>query len=131
MRVFQILNNEVLIINDKKKYKDSVVNFKTDSGLTVELPMKSIYDDLQKLPVIQYAGQPEEWKAYPVQELETYIDSVQTYLDAQAKRTYVAPAAPTTEEKEGSEQTPTLSERVSALEDTVNTLMEGVDTTNG
>lgn len=28
MHVFQILNNEVLIINDKKKYKDSVVNFK-------------------------------------------------------------------------------------------------------
>lgn len=96
MRVFQILNNEVLIINDKKEYKDSVANFKTDSGLTVELPVKSIYDDLQKLPVIQYAGQPEEWKAYPVQELETYIDSVQTYLDAKAKREYVAP---TEEEK--------------------------------
>lgn len=115
----------------KKNTKTALLILKTDSGLTVELPMKYIYDDLQKLPVIQYAGQPEEWKAYPVQELETYIDSVQTYLDAQAKRTYVAPAAPTTEEKEGSEQTPTLSERVSALEDTVNTLMKWVDTTNG
>lgn len=96
MRVFQILNDEVLIINDKKEYKDSVANFKTDSGLTVELPVKSIYDDLQKLPVIQYAGQPEDWKAYPVQELETYIDSVQTYLDAKEKREYVEP---TEEEK--------------------------------
>lgn len=96
MRVFQILNDEVLIINDKKEYKDSIANFKTDSGVTTELPVKSIYDDLQKLPVIQYAGQPEDWKSYPVQELETYIDSVQTYLDAKAKREYVAP---TEEEK--------------------------------
>ena len=54
MRVFQILNDEVLIINDKKEYKDSIANFKVDSGVTVELPVKSIYDDLQKLPVIQY-----------------------------------------------------------------------------
>lgn len=90
MRVFQILNDEVLIINDKKEYKDIVVNFKLDSGITADLPIKSIYDDLQKLPVIQYAGQPEDWKSYPVQELETYIDSVQTYLDAKAKREYVA-----------------------------------------
>lgn len=90
MRVFQILNDEVLIINDKKEYKDSVANFKLDGGITAELPVKSIYDDLQKLPVIQYAGQPEDWKSYPVQELETYIDSVQTYLDAKAKREYVA-----------------------------------------
>lgn len=129
MRVFQILNDEVLIINDKKEYKDSVANFKTDSGLTVELPVKSIYDDLQKLPVIQYEGQPEDWKAYPVQELETYIDSVQTYLDAQTKRTYVAPSYP--EDTTTKEQTPSLSERVSVLEDTMITLMEGGTTTNG
>lgn len=101
MRVFQILNNEVLIINDKKEYKDSVVNFKLDGGITAELPVKSIYDDLQKLPVIQYAGQPEDWKSYPVQELETYIDSVQTYLDAKAKREYVEP---TEEEKAQAER---------------------------
>lgn len=96
MRVFQILNDEVLIINDKKEYKDSVANFKLDSGITADLPIKSIYDDLQKLPVIQYAGQPEDWKTYPVQELETYIDSVQAYLDAKEKREYVEP---TEEEK--------------------------------
>lgn len=96
MRVFQILNDEVLIINDKKEYKDSVANFKIDSGITADLPIKSIYDDLQKLPVIQYKDKAEEWKKYPVQELETYIDSVQTYLDAKEKREYVAP---TEEEK--------------------------------
>ena len=101
MRVFQILNDEVLIINDKKEYKDSVADFKLDSGITADLPIKSIYDDLQKLPVIQYAGQPEDWKSYPVQELETYIDSVQTYLDAKAKREYVAP---TEEEKAQAER---------------------------
>lgn len=101
MRVFQILNDEVLIINDKKEYKDSVANFKLDSGITADLPTKSIYDDLQKLPVIQYAGQPEDWKSYPVQELETYIDSVQTYLDAKAKREYVEP---TEEEKAQAER---------------------------
>lgn len=96
MRVFQILNDEVLIINDKKEYKDNVANFKLDSGITNDLPIKSIYDDLQKLPVIQYAGQQEEWKDFPLQELETYIDSVQTYLDAKEKREYVEP---TEEEK--------------------------------
>lgn len=128
MRVFQILNDEVLIINDKKEYKDSVANFKLDSGITTELPVKSIYDDMQKLPVIQYAGRTEEWKVYPVQELETYIDSVHTYLDAQAKRVYVAPSYT---EDITTEQTPSLSERVSVLEDAVNNLMEGVTTTNG
>lgn len=91
MRVFQILNDEVLIIKDKKEYKDSIANFKVDSGVTVELPVKSIYDDLQKLPVIQYKDKAEEWKDFPVQELETYIDSVQTYLDAKEKREYVEP----------------------------------------
>lgn len=96
MRVFQILDNEVLIINDKKEYKDSVANFKVDSGVTIELPVKSIYDDLQKLPVIQYKDKAEEWKDFPIQELETYIDSVQTYLDAKEKREYVEP---TEEEK--------------------------------
>lgn len=101
MRVFQILNDEVLIINDKKEYTDSVANFKLDSGITADLPIKSIYNDLQKLPVILYAGQPEDWKSYPVQELETYIDSVQTYLDAKVKREYVAP---TEEEKAQAER---------------------------
>ena len=60
------------------------------------MPVKSIYDDLQKLPVIQYKDKAEEWKDFPVQELETYIDSVQTYLDAKEKREYVEP---TEEEK--------------------------------
>ena len=107
MRVFQILNDEVLIINDKKEYKDSVANFKGDSGVTVELPVKSIYDDLQKLPVIQYKDKAEEWKDYPVQELEMYIDSVQTYLDAKEKREYVEP---TEEEKAEAEKAKLASE---------------------
>ena len=97
MRVFQILDNEVLIINDKKEYKDSVANFKVDSGVTIELPVKSIYDDLQKLPVIQYKDKAEEWKDFPIQELETYIDSVQTYLDSKEKREYVGPTAEETQ----------------------------------
>ncbi|CDF05320.1 putative uncharacterized protein [Megasphaera elsdenii CAG:570] len=107
MRVFQILNDEVLIINDKKEYKDSIANFKVDSGVTVELPVKSIYDDLQKLPVIQYKDKAEEWKDYPVQELEMYIDSVQTYLDAKEKREYVEPTA---EEKAEAEKAKLASE---------------------
>ena len=107
MRVFQILNDEVLIINDKKEYKDSIANFKVDSGVTVELPVKSIYDDLQKLPVIQYEDKAEEWKDYPVQELEVYIDSVQTYLDAKEKREYVEPTA---EEKAAAEKAKLASE---------------------
>ena len=107
MRVFQILNDEVLIINDKKEYKDSIANFKVDSGVTVELPVKSIYDDLQKLPVIQYKDKAEEWKDYPVQELEMYIDSVQTYLDAKEKREYVEP---TEEEKAEAEKAKLASE---------------------
>lgn len=107
MRVFQILNDEVLIIKDKKEYKDSIANFKVDSGVTVELPVKSIYDDLQKLPVIQYKDKAEEWKDFPVQELETYIDSVQTYLDAKEKREYVEPTA---EEKAAAEKAKLASE---------------------
>lgn len=32
MRVFQIINNNVLIINDNKEYTDTFENFLADSG---------------------------------------------------------------------------------------------------
>ena len=91
MRGFQILNNTVLIINGNAQYDDSVENFKLDSGIK-SLPVMVIYDDQQRRPVVkQTADAAEEWPDYPIQEYEDYIEGVQDYIDAKAKREYVPP----------------------------------------
>lgn len=70
MSVFQILKNNVLIIDGEKQYSDTVDNFLLDSG-AVSVPGSVIYDDDQECCVV----------------------------DAQAKRTYVPPAEPTEEDQ--------------------------------
>ena len=91
MKGFQILNGNVLIINGSTQYDDSVENFKLDSGIK-SLPVMIIYDDQQQRPVVkQTADAAEEWPDYPIQEYEDYIEGVQDYIDAKAKREYVPP----------------------------------------
>lgn len=91
MKVFQILNDKVLIINGNVQYDDSVTNFKADSGIKA-LPHKIIYDDQQRQPVIQYEeNTTETWASYPIQEYEDYISAVQEYVNAKNQREYVPP----------------------------------------
>lgn len=116
MKCFQIMNNEVLIINDKKQYADTPENFVTDGGSLgvitaytqpkilracdgthnhsvlsesepVEVTPKTvIYDDLQKCCVIN-----EVWYKYPNEALEAYIAALDTYIAAKDAREYVPP----------------------------------------
>ena len=97
MRVFQILNDDVLIIKDNEQYTDTAEHFKADSGLA-SLPAKVIYDDTQKQCLVD-----DEYTDYPSTEYDGYIDNVTAYIEAKAKREYVPPAEPTAEEKKAAE----------------------------
>lgn len=93
MKVFQILNNQVTIIQGSKVYIDSLDNFKTDSGED-DLPGMVLYDESQKCCVVDSL-----FYNYPNDTYEGYLAKLQDYLDAKAKREYVPPAEPTVEEK--------------------------------
>lgn len=101
MKCFQIMNNEVLIINDKKQYADTPENFVTDGGSLAAItaytleedsqavevtPETVIYDDLQKCCVIN-----DVWYKYPNEALEAYIAALDTYIAAKDAREYVPP----------------------------------------
>lgn len=85
MRVFQILDNDVLIIKDNEQYSDTAEHFKADSVLA-DLPIKVIYDDTQKQCLVD-----DDFKDYPSAEYDGYIDNITAYIEAKAKREYVPP----------------------------------------
>ncbi len=93
MKVFQILKEQVTIIQGSKVYIDSLDNFKTDSGVD-DLPGMVLYDENQKCCVADSL-----FYNYPNDTYEGYLAKLQDYLDAKAKREYVPPAEPTVEEK--------------------------------
>lgn len=93
MSVFQILKNEVLIIDGNLSYTDSVDNFLTDAGAAAA-PYSVVYDDAQECCVVD-----GKFLAYPNATYRGYCDRIGDLLDARAKRTYVAPAEPTEEEQ--------------------------------
>lgn len=93
MSVFQILKNNVLIIDGDKSYMDTVDNFLTDAG-AVSVPKSVIYDDAQECCVVD-----GEFLTYPNGTYSGYCERIQDLLDAQAKRTYVPPAEPTVEDQ--------------------------------
>lgn len=93
MKVFQILNNQVTIIQGSKVYIDSLENFKTDSGVD-DFPGMVLYDESQKCCVVDSL-----FYNYPNDTYEGYLAKLPDYLDAKAKREYVPPAEPTVEEK--------------------------------
>ena len=101
MKCFQIMNNEVLIINDKKQYADTPENFIKDGGSleaittytlaeeaeTIEVtPETVIYDDVQKCCVINNV-----WYQYPNAALEARVVELDTYIVAKEAREYVPP----------------------------------------
>ena len=93
MKVFQILNEQVTIIQGSKVYIDSLDNFKSDSGVD-DLPGMVVYDENQKCCVVDSL-----FYNYPNDTYEGYLTKLQDFLDAKAKREYVPPAEPTVEEK--------------------------------
>lgn len=135
MKCFQVEKGEVLIINGDKLYTDTVENFKLDSGIK-SLPMRVWYNNEQSNVVIkQDTDSKEIWKKYPVREYDDYIATIDDYINAKTQREYIPPTMDELKEKEPARpdvaQTPSLDERIAVLEDAVNTLMEGVNTTNG
>lgn len=85
MKVFQILNDEILIIDGDKQYQDTIEHFKEDSSVA-DLPIKVIYDDTQKQCLVD-----DDFKDYPNAEYDGYIDNVTAYIEAKASREYVPP----------------------------------------
>ena len=98
MKCFQVLYNEVLIIDDKKEYCDTPSNFLLDGGslntITVALdgkteqvePIKVIYDDNQQCCVVN-----DKFYDYPNDDLEGYIALVDGYIKAKEDREYIPP----------------------------------------
>lgn len=84
------------LINGDKSYMDTVDNFLADVG-AVSVPESVIYDDSQECCVVDGT-----FLGYPNATYSGYCDRIQALLDAQAKRTYVAPAAPTPEDQKAS-----------------------------
>lgn len=96
MSVFQILKNNVLIIDGSRTYTDTVDNFLLDAG-AVSVPESVVYDDDQECCVVD-----GDFRNYPNGTYSGYCDRIQDLLDAQAKRTYVPPAEPTEEDQKAS-----------------------------
>ena len=96
MSVFQILKNNVLIIDGGRTYSDTVDNFLLDAG-AVSVPGSVIYDDAQECCVVD-----GDFLSYPDGTYSGYCARIQDLLDAQAKRTYVLPAEPTEEDQKAS-----------------------------
>lgn len=98
MKCFQIMNNEVLIIDGDKQYADTPENFTADGGslepITVfyegkeieTKPVTVIYDDMQKCCVLNGT-----WYDYPNEQLDGYIAALDNYVEAKTKREYVPP----------------------------------------
>lgn len=93
MAVFQILKNNVLIIDGDRTYSDSVDNFLQDTG-AVSVPDSVVYDDDQECCVIDQAFNP-----WPDATYKGYISRIADLIAAKAKREYVAPADSTAEEQ--------------------------------
>lgn len=111
MSVFQILKNNVLIIDGDKSYTDTVDNFLLDSG-AVSVPESVIYDDDQECCVVD-----GDFLSYPNGTYSGYCERIQDMLDAQAKRTYVPPAEQTEEERQENQKASLKADYDSAVKD--------------
>lgn len=118
MHIFQIIKEQVTIIDGDLSYIDTLDNFKLDSGLT-DLPALVIYDEYQASCVVD-----NEFLAYPNDTYEGYIAKLSEYIAAKEKREYVAPAEPTEEEKRQA----TLDELKSEYTASANELQEAMNT---
>jgi hypothetical protein len=89
MKCFQFLNNEILVINGDKMYKDSPDNFILDGGSLqadkVTL-IEVIYDDQQSHAIIN-----GDFCDKPIAAIVDKINEIDTYISAKATREYIHP----------------------------------------
>lgn len=98
MKCFQVLNNDVLIIDGQKEYHEPLETFLLDGGTLgaikvthegvteVVEPKKVIYDDNQCCCVVN-----DVFYDYPNDDLDGYIALIDAYIKSKADREYVVP----------------------------------------
>lgn len=87
----QITGYNILIIDGEKQYNDTAENFKLDGGADIDKSI--IYNDDDGICVID-----NQYKKYPNDNFNSYIDSIDTFIAAKEQRTYVEPPEPTLDE---------------------------------
>lgn len=132
MRIFQsdpikkkgeIVGYQILIIDGEKQYTDRMENFKSDSGKDINTSV--IYNDDEGLCVI--GG---EYKEYPNDDFDGYINNIDTYIAAKVKREYVPPAELTPEEKALNKINEIMTENDAQISDIKNAMLVAVLTDN-
>lgn len=98
MKCFQVLNNDVLIIDGQKEYHEDKATFFLDGGTLTPIkvtregvtevvePKEVIYDDNQCCCVVN-----DVFYDYPNDDLDGYIALVDTFIKSKADREYVPP----------------------------------------
>lgn len=98
MKCFQVLNNDVLIIDGQKEYHEDKATFLLDGGTLTPIkvthegvtevvePKKVIYDDNQCCCVVN-----DVFYDYPNDDLDGYIALVDAFIQNKADREYVPP----------------------------------------
>lgn len=98
MKCFQVLNDDVLIIDGQKEYHEDKATFLLDGGTLTPIkvtregvtevvePKKVIYDDNQCCCVVN-----DVFYDYPNDDLDGYIALVDAFIQSKADREYVAP----------------------------------------
>lgn len=98
MKCFQVLNDDVLIIDGQKEYHEDKATFLLDGGTLTPIkvtregvtevvePKKVIYDDNQCCCVVN-----DVFYDYPNEDLDGYIALIDAYIKSKADREYVAP----------------------------------------
>ena len=98
MKCFQVLNNDVLIIDGQKEYHEDKATFLLDGGTLTPIkvtregvtevvePKKVVYDDNQCCCVVN-----DVFYDYPNDDLDGYIALIDAYIKSKADRGYVAP----------------------------------------
>ena len=98
MKCFQVLNDDVLIIDGQKEYHKDKATFLLDGGTLTPIkvtcegvteivePKKVIYDDNQCCCVVN-----DVFYDYPNDDLDGYIALIDAFIQSKADREYVAP----------------------------------------
>ena len=98
MKCFQVLNNDVLIIDGQKEYHEDKATFLLDGGTLTPIkvtregvtevvePKKVIYDDNQCCCVVN-----DVFYDYPNDDLDGYIALIDAFIQSKVDREYVAP----------------------------------------
>lgn len=98
MKCFQILNDDILVIDGQKEYHEPLETFLLDGGsigaikvtregvTEVVEPKKVIYDDNQCCCVVN-----DVFYDYPNEDIDDFIGLIDTYIKSKEKREYVPP----------------------------------------